>query len=77
MENLLYFDVEYANSKNKRICQIGLMIQNIKTENPTYPELDILVNLDDDFDDMRVNVHYITKSMVLNAEKYSVNVGLF
>lgn len=46
------------------------MIQNIKTENPTYPELDIMVNPDDDFDEMCVNVHHITRSMVLNAKKF-------
>lgn len=25
MEKVLYFDVEYANAKNKSICQLGLL----------------------------------------------------
>lgn len=32
MKKVTYFDVEYANSKNKSICQIGLMCENYGTK---------------------------------------------
>ena len=83
MKNYLYFDVEYANTKNKSICQMGLMIEDAITRNPTFPELELLVNPEDDFDINCVNVHHISKGAVENAktfreiwpsiEKYFVN----
>ena len=50
MRKFLYFDVEYANSKNKSLCQIGLMSEDFDTQNPIYPELNLYVNPDDTFD---------------------------
>ena len=31
MKKVTYFDVEYANSKNKSLCQIGLLCENFET----------------------------------------------
>lgn len=70
MKNYLYFDVEYANSKNKSICQMGLMIEDAATRNPPFPELELLVNPEDEFDINCVNVHHITKGMVANAKTF-------
>ena len=44
VKNLVFFDVEYANSKNKSICQIGLMSEDALTREPVYPEQSIFVN---------------------------------
>ena len=41
MEKVTYFDVEYANSKNKSICQIGIMCENYSDGEPYYPEKNI------------------------------------
>ena len=45
MEKITCFDVEYANSKNKAICQLGIVCENYNDHEPYYPELDIYVNL--------------------------------
>ena len=37
MDKVTYFDVEYANSKNKSICQIGLMCEHYENGEPFYP----------------------------------------
>ena len=50
MDKITYFDVEYANSKNKSICQIGIMCENYGNGDPVYPELDIYINPEDGFD---------------------------
>ena len=70
MKNYLYFDVEYANTKNKSICQMGLMIEDAITRDPTFPELELLVNPEDDFDINCVNVHHITKGAVEKAKTF-------
>ena len=88
MEKVTYFDVEYANSKNKSICQMGIVCEDYKTSEPFYPELDIYINPDDNFDTFCVATHGITKEQVAdeptfpevwgNIEKYftkSVIVG--
>lgn len=70
MKNLLYFDVEYANSKNKSICQMGMMIRNDEGDD-VYPELEVLVNPEDEFDPHCVNVHHITKETVKDAKPFN------
>lgn len=67
MEKVTYFDVEYANSKNKSICQMGLVCENYKTGDPYYPEQNIYVNPCDGFDDMCIRVHGITAAKVKDA----------
>ncbi len=83
MEKVTYFDVEYANSKNKSICQIGIMCENYKNGEPYYPERDIYINPEDGFDDVCTRIHGISKDKVKNElnfaqvwkdiEKYFVN----
>lgn len=75
MENLLYFDVEYANSKNKSICQMGLMIEDKSNGNPPFPELELYVNPEDEFDSRCVSVHHITKEKV-SDKKHLMNYGM-
>lgn len=70
MRAMLYFDVEWSNSKNKSICQIGLMSEDFDTGDPVFPELDLYINPDDGFDLMCVNVHHINESRVINEPKF-------
>ncbi len=88
MDKITYFDVEYANSKNKSICQMGIVCEDYETGDPFYPEQDIYINPNDSFDMFCINVHGITKEKVAdkptfdnvwgNIEKYftkSVVIG--
>lgn len=67
---ILYLDVEWANSKNKSICQIGLMLEDLETQESIYPELNIYVNPNDDFDIMCSNVHHINYEKVKNCKTF-------
>lgn len=64
MRKVTYFDVEYANSRNKSICQIGLICKNIESGSEYYPSLNLLINPEDSFDSVCMNVHGITSRMV-------------
>lgn len=64
MEKVTYFDVEYANSKSKSICQIGLICKDFDSGNDYYPPVDLLINPEDGFDEVCVNVHGITAALV-------------
>ena len=70
MEKVTYFDVEYANNKNKSICQIGIMCENFSDGEPYYPERDIYINPEDGFDDFCVKIHGITKDTVKNEPAF-------
>ena len=70
MTKVTYFDVEYANNKNKSICQIGVVCEDLETGEPFYPELDIYVNPEDGFDDNCIRIHGITPEMVANSPKF-------
>ena len=47
MHKMLYLDVEWANSRNKSICQIGIISEDFETEDPVYPEENLYVNPED------------------------------
>lgn len=64
MKKLTYFDVEYANSKNKSICQIGLACNDYDTHESIYPQRSIYINPEDGFDDVCVRIHGISQSNV-------------
>ena len=64
MKKVTYFDVEYANSKNKSICQIGIMCEDFETGEPFYPELEIYINPEDGFDLNCTRIHGITAAKV-------------
>lgn len=71
MEKVTYFDVEYANNKNKSICQIGIMCENFSDGEPYYPERDIYINPEDGFDDFCIKIHGITEDTVKNEPAFS------
>lgn len=66
MKKVTYFDVEYANSKNRSLCQLGLVCEDYDTGEPIYPERNIYLNPEDGFDDNCVRVHGITAEKVNN-----------
>lgn len=70
MEKVTYFDVEYANNKNKSICQIGIMCENFNDGEPYYPEKNIYINPEDGFDDFCIKIHGITKDKVENKPTF-------
>ena len=60
---LTFFDVEYANPKNRPICQIGILCEDLSGE-PVFPELNLYVNPEDKFDTYCVKIHGITQEKV-------------
>lgn len=61
-----FFDIEYANTRSKSICQIGILSRGLTTgENET--RLCIYVNPEDSFDENCIRVHGITEDMVDKA----------
>lgn len=71
MDKVTFFDVEYANSKNKSICQIGLMCEDYNTGEPVYPERNIYIDPEDGFDDVCVRIHGISESKVKGSPSFS------
>ncbi len=65
-----YFDVEYANSHNQSICQIGLVCEDFATGEPYYPERGIYINPEDHFDDNCVRIHGITADDVKDCPSF-------
>lgn len=70
MKKTTYFDVEFANNKNKSICQIGIMCEDYEDGEPYYPELNLYVNPEDGFDDNCIMIHGITKAKVENEPTF-------
>ena len=70
MQKLLYFDVEYANSQNKSICQLGLISEFFPSGEPIFPEKNIYVNPEDGFQDWCIRVHGITEKQVENEKNF-------
>lgn len=70
MKKVTYFDVEYANTKNKSICQIGIVCEDYDNGEPYYPEQNVYLNPGDGFDDMCVKVHGITADKVKDAPSF-------
>lgn len=70
MKKITYFDVEYANSKNKAICQIGLKCEDYYTGDLIYPERNIYINPEDGFDDVCVRIHGISADRVKNEPTF-------
>lgn len=64
MKKVLYFDVEYANAKNKSICQLGLLSEYYPSGDPVFPEKNIFINPEDGFQDWCIKVHGITEKQV-------------
>ena len=64
MKKTTYFDVEFANNKNKSICQIGIICEDFENDEPYYPELNLYINPEDGFDENCVKIHGITNKKV-------------
>ncbi len=64
MDKFTFFDVEYANSKNKSICQIGILCELYQDNEVHTKEYNLYINPEDEFDNLCVRVHGITKGMV-------------
>ena len=70
MNKVTFFDVEYANSKNKAICQLGVMCEDFQTYEPYFPELNVYINPQDGFDNNCIAVHGITADRVKNEPAF-------
>lgn len=70
MSKITYFDVEYANNKNKSICQIGVVCEDLETGEPYYPELDMYINPEDGFDDNCTRIHNIFPETVADSPNF-------
>ena len=66
MKKVTYFDVEWANGKNKSICQMGIMCEDYENGEPVLPESNIYINPEDNFDEMCIQVHGICAEKVAN-----------
>ena len=64
---ITYFDLEWANSVNRSICQIGIISEDVDSGEICL-ERSIMVNPEDGFDPICSGVHGITESMV-SSEK--------
>ena len=65
-----FFDVEYANTKNKSICQIGILSRDLEHLEQEPIKLNLLVNPEDGFDDHCIRIHGITKDAVSGAPTF-------
>ena len=70
MQSLTYFDVEWANNKNKSICQIGLICEEYIDGEVHYSQKNIYINPEDGFDDNCVRIHGITYDRVKNEPTF-------
>ena len=75
VEKITFFDVEYANSKNKSICQIGIDCLNVKTGDLYYMDRNIYVNPEDGFDMLCTKIHGITEKKVKDAPNFKMVWG--
>lgn len=65
-----FFDVEYANVRNKSICQIGILSRDLDNPNAKADKLELYVNPEDSFDDNCVRIHGITSDTVKQAPTF-------
>ncbi len=65
-----FFDVEYANARNKSICQIGILSRDLDKPDSEAEKIDLYVNPEDGFDDNCVRIHGITSDTVKNAPTF-------
>ena len=65
-----FFDVAYANARNKSICQIGILSRDPDMPHAEVDKLSLYVNPEDGFDDTCVRIHGITGDTVKNAPSF-------
>lgn len=71
MKKVLYFDVEWANPKNKSICQMGLVSEDFDSGEPIFPELNVYIDPEDGFDRICMSVHHITPAQVKGCKNFA------
>lgn len=72
MKKVTFLDLEWANNKNKSICQIALICEDLETGEDIYPKLSLYVNPKDFFDLNCVKIHGITSQKVKEAPTFDL-----
>ena len=70
MDKYIYLDVEYANSRTKSLCQIGILCESPNSRQ-VYPSVDLYVNPEDEFDSICTGIHGITYERVESAPNFA------
>lgn len=70
MDKITYFDVEFANSRNKSICQMGLLCESLESGVTILEPQTFYINPEDGFDNNCIKVHGITANTVKEAPKF-------
>lgn len=63
-------NVEYANLKNKSICQIGLLSKDLDNKKAKLSKVNYYVDPEDSFDKNCIRMHGITQEKVEGAKKF-------
>lgn len=69
-EKITFFDTEFANSKNRSICQLALICDKLVDGEVVRTERSYLVNPEDNFQAYCQDVHGITEEQVENAPAF-------
>lgn len=72
LDRITYFDVEYANSTNKSLCQLGMMCEIFETGEPVSEPQKIYINPEDGFHDLCIKIHGIREQDVIGAPSFPV-----
>lgn len=70
MKKVTFFDVEFANSRNKSICQIGLICRDFDSGEELLPPVNCYVNPEDGFDEFCIRIHEISPKTVENEPNF-------
>ena len=71
MTKLTFFDLEYANTYNQSICQIGVVCCDMETGDRLYPDVSLDINPQDEFDEYCIGIHHITPDRVENCPSFA------
>ena len=70
MNKLTFFDLEYANTQNQSICQMGAVCLDYATWHRLYPDINLYINPDDNFNEYCIGIHHITPDRVENCPTF-------
>ena len=65
-----FFDAEYANTRNKSICQIGILSRDLNDKSADIAQIDMIVNPEDGFDENCIRIHGITAEKTLSSPNF-------